>query len=563
MTDNDKKPANSQGKGDSDTASLSGPFALQMPPDPWVWNAARRMVGDKGIRVSDFARCTTQDPVLVIELLKKSNALFFAAGRSPITSVITAIVRLGYDVVKELLELIAEREPIANEEVSHWFELYRHKGRRTSIISMIIAESIARTLSDDCQASGVLSSVGDMLAVLHFKEHYVQLAEEHSRSGINYQLAHNMRFDVEDMGLRYLRKQGLPEASLFAIDRSAQVRTPERAPMRPICFAAVEMVEAFDANRWEKLAPGRTLPPKSSLRLLQMNDSQYLKVYERAAEYLFTTRMEDEKKRREEIQKTVQSSRAQDSAPAEEKESQLSEDIELLMFGGADGGEQAEEEEISEAPPQAADQTEDDDGSEQSWTLADVKNRFSLGKGPQKTVARMRAEQPVIEAPKLRTNYGTAVVSSIANMLEEARRSEDLLMQILELLVKDKLFQKAAIIVVSKDRQYAIVVAARGPAIGNGQRLSLDDPLSPLAKCFSKVQSFGNRSNAASPFGSKAFALAPIDADHETPVALYADCGNDGSLSFEARRIFRTVVDLLNKKLPTIPGGIPVELTGE
>jgi hypothetical protein len=114
--------------------------------------------------------------------------------------------------------------------------------------------------------------------------------------------------------------------------------------------------------------------------------------------------------------------------------------------------------------------------------------------------------------------------------------------------------------VVSKDRKTAIVIAARGPQIATGQQLLLDDPLSPLAQCFSKVQSFGNRASSESPWGSKAFALAPIDANHETPVALYADCGINGSITFEARRIFRVVVDILNQKLPTLPGGLPVEL---
>lgn len=127
-------------------------------------------------------------------------------------------------------------------------------------------------------------------------------------------------------------------------------------------------------------------------------------------------------------------------------------------------------------------------------------------------------------------------------------------------MLVDGPYEKSALIVVSKDRKHAIVVAARGPNIGNGQKIELNDPLSPLAQCFSKVQSFSNRINEASPFGCKSFALAPIDADHDTPVALYADCGNDAALTFEARRVFRTVVNLLNQKLPTIPGGIPVEL---
>jgi hypothetical protein len=148
-------------------------------------------------------------------------------------------------------------------------------------------------------------------------------------------------------------------------------------------------------------------------------------------------------------------------------------------------------------------------------------------------------------------------------MFENSKSSEELLSSLLAKLIDEGPFEKTALIVVSKDRLHALVVAARGPNIGPGQRIALNDPLSPLAQCFSKVQSFGNRENEASPFGSKAFAVAPIDADHDTPVALYADCGTEGSISFEARRIFRNVVDLLNQKLPHIPGGIPVEVSTE
>ena len=153
-----------------------------------------------------------------------------------------------------------------------------------------------------------------------------------------------------------------------------------------------------------------------------------------------------------------------------------------------------------------------------------------------------------------------AIVSAFLDIMNSAEKSEDLLSQILAKLVDSGPFQKSALIVVSKDRTKALVVAARGPNIGNGQELDISDPLNPLAQCFSKVQSFGNKKNKCSPFGSKSFALAPIDADHTTPVALYADCGNEGSISFDARRVFRTVVEILNEKLPNIPGGIPVEL---
>jgi hypothetical protein len=160
----------------------------------------------------------------------------------------------------------------------------------------------------------------------------------------------------------------------------------------------------------------------------------------------------------------------------------------------------------------------------------------------------------------MRTSTANAFVANITEQIEGAKRSEDLLRDILGILTEDGPFEKTALMVVSKDRKTSIVIAARGPQIATGQQLLLDDPLSPLAQCFTKVQSFGNRASPESPWGSKAFALSPIDANHETPVALYADCGISGSITFEARRIFRVVVEILNQKLPTIPGGLPVEL---
>ncbi|MCB0338608.1 MAG: hypothetical protein KDD53_03340, partial [Bdellovibrionales bacterium] len=166
----------------------------------------------------------------------------------------------------------------------------------------------------------------------------------------------------------------------------------------------------------------------------------------------------------------------------------------------------------------------------------------------------------IITPPQMRMPESNKFVDEMVGWFDEAKNSEQLLSDLLQKLIDEGPFVRTALIVVSKERDNAIVVASRGPDIGNGQKLVLDDPLSPLAKCFSKVQSFGSSRSTSSPWGSKAFALSPIDVDHSTPVALYADCGDERGLPFEARRIFRNMVDLLNQKLPQIPGGIPVEI---
>lgn len=540
-------------QGEGAKAGGGSYLSILLPVDLPVWEEARRLVGDKNVRVEDLATCASQDPVLVIELLKTANAMYFSGGRPPITQVKTAIIRLGSEVVLELMDSIVKRPQLESEDVNHWFEIHRSRCRRTSIVARILSEALSKTLSDDCQAIGLLTSVGEMIAVAFFQDKYVGLAEELARTGINYRLAQDYKFDMEKVNLSYLRRHGIPEALLFAVDRDAKLRSPERAIMKPLVAAAMEMVDAFDLNRWEKLGPGKVLPSKSNIRLLQISDSQYLKIYERASEFLYSIRMAEERKRAEAHISSSAKSAQEDfpepnsSSPAESEPDLLQMEIEALLNG-------LDVEEPQRSAPQETKIIAPKISTEEEFSL----------KPPSASKSRKSKKisfsSPKVEAPQLTSQKGTKVVTEIAAMFDGAQSSEELLSQLLAMLTDQGLFKKSALIVVSKDKKSALVVAARGPKIGTGQRLSIDDPLSPLAECFSKVQSFGTQKSKNSPFGSKAYALAPIEADHETPVALYADCGDEGSVPFEARRVFRTVVEILNKKLPELPGGIPVEL---
>ncbi|MCB0329332.1 MAG: HDOD domain-containing protein [Bdellovibrionales bacterium] len=535
---------------DSEDGKGTGPLAAHLPADTALLNEARRLLADNDSRVDNLATVCLQDPIILIELLKKANALFFAGGREPITSAKTAIVRLGSDVVREVFESLVDREQPADEDSKAYFQQFRSRCRRIGIVCRIFSEALAKPLSEDCQAIGSMFSIGDMLAVYHFGETYVELATDQTRTSVNYKLSTAHKFDVEAMGVSYLRRNGIPESLVFAMDRDSRPRSADRAIMKPLCMAAMELVDAFDNNKWERFAPGRKLAPKSAIRLLQMNDAQYLKIYERTSEYLFSARMLEEKKKRDQVEATEPTSQ---SKPVD---NDLQSEIDSLLGVGA---EETVVEEIDDSPPPADEQTETII-QEISENLGELQEQFAL-KPEKKKAPREKAPTSApekAEAPQLRTKGGNQFMNSVSEMFEEADTSEELLTSLLQKLV-DGPFEKAALIVVSQDRKHAIVVAARGP-IGNGQRIEITDPLSPLAQCFTKVQSFSSRVNEASPFGCKSFAVAPIDADHDTPVALYADCGENGAISFEARRIFRTVVTILNQKLPQIPGGIPVEL---
>lgn len=589
-------------EGNSAPKGLAGVNSVQLPPNPFMLAEARKLAADKDARVEDLATTISQDPVLVLELIKISNAMYFSGGRPPICSSTTAIVRLGSEVVLETLDKMKERPNLDGEEVNYWLELHRARCKRTAIVCRIVSEAVAKQLSDDCQTAGGLMGIGEILAVAHLNEKYVELAEGNSRSSVNYRLAQDYKFDVETAGVNYLRRNGVPDVLLSAIERDGRAKTADRMIMKPICMSAVEMVDAYENDRWEKLAPGKKIPPRSAIRILQMSDSQYLKVYEKVTEYLNAAKAAEDRQRKVLMANLVQANEsALDQPPpppvevsTPEAPDNVEEPAEAETSGSLDDeirglmrGEDPVTADPAPEPPPTATSTNiprprDNMSSTQIRRVVapfpgrstsikvtpqklSTKDAFNLDPKAMKTkvVPRVTEAKPAAVVPTLRTEGGTRVVSTINNMFESSKSSEELLASLLAKLIDDGPFEKTALIVVSKDRQHALVVAARGPNIGPGQRIALNDPLSPLAQCFSKVQSFGNRENEASPFGSKAFAVAPIDADHDTPVALYADCGTEGSISFEARRIFRNVVDLLNQKLPQIPGGIPVEVSTE
>jgi HD-like signal output (HDOD) protein len=566
----DNKPKGAHGKPtgaeevDPNLPRPSGPYTKVFPPNAMVWSEATRLAANKNIRVEDLAFCCAQDPILVMELLKTANALYFSGGRPAITTATTAIIRLGSETVITTLKDLAERPNYEDTEIRRLFELHRNRGKRCAIIARMLAEITAKTMQDDCHTAGLFMFVGDLLAVAHFGMTYVRLHATNSPSGLIYKLSQEHKFDVEKMGLEYLRRQGIPDSVLFALDREGKTKSQERAIMKPVCFASAEVIDAFDNNKWEKLAPGKTLPPKSAMRLLQLSESQYLKLYEKASEYLFNEKMAQERLSLDDLTTIPEQEAIPDDifiitgadpvearTPTGMNSSSLQNEFDQLL-------QDTEEEDIA---PTVKSSNGASQQTPASKSAADLADKYNITKSaPQKTKARAEIKAPVVAPPPLRTNAGNAFVSKASAELDNATSSEELLRSILGILTEEGPFEKTALIVVSKDRRNAIVVAARGPSITNGQTLILEDPLSPLAQCFSKVQSFGNRGSADSPWGSKAFALAPIDADHDTPVALYADCGNDGSLTFEARRIFRVVVDILNQRLPTIPGGIPVEV---
>ncbi len=270
---------------------LAAAYEIKFAADPATWREARALLGDPRFSVSRCAELLCSDPAIVLEFLRASSSMFYSEGKPPVGTMKAAIERLGATPAIETLEAMKDFPAITNPEVSKWFEVFRFKGKRAGIVSKILAEIILPPLVEDCMLAGSLLYIGDMLAVAYFTETYAMLAKDMPRSKVLYKLEKEYQCNVEKLGYTYLRKTGIPELVYSVLDESVRIKTPTRTPMRPLLAAVTELMAAFDSEKWEKMAPGSNLPPKSALRIIKMTDQQYSHMFERVGGYLMQERM--------------------------------------------------------------------------------------------------------------------------------------------------------------------------------------------------------------------------------------------------------------------------------
>lgn len=535
-----------------------------MPVEPAVLRRARKLVGDSNLKLDELSTCVSQDPVLTMELLRISNAMFFVKDRPAITGVRTACVRLGSEQVTQIIESVMLRREIDNKPVAEEFEKLRALGRRISIVARIISTSVRKELAIEAQTIGLLTSIGYMLACQYLGKKYLDLNKQGNRAKLVYRLAQDHNFDIRARQLAYLRRQGIPEVLLCALDREAQVKSQDRTVLRFVVESAVELVEAWDTGKWDRYDPNRQLPNQSSIRLLQMTPSQYEILYETCAEYLH--RVGNGLALEEEMSAGDNSSQEAEIEEALVEQLVAEEEIEEAAVKAPieDFKEEYEEDNFDEEPTAYSDPIEPaitrDTPTFNEEPIPDRGSYLFESINTDNTPVYIIADEDSDDQPtRMHTQRAQQLVASFSHVLTEAQTTEDLLTTTLKLLTNDNLFSRAALMVLAPDRRSAIIHVGVGPGIKNGQRIPLRDPLSPLATCLTKIRSFnakGVRDHAA-PLGISSYAVSPLTVKHDTPVVLYADCGENGSMTMESRRIFRFVIGLINQSLQTLPGSLP------
>ncbi len=573
-----------------ETPKRVGPKAVNLPAEPRILREARELAEDKDVRISILADLLAGDPVLTLELLRFANV--GTGERQAIASAPRAVIRLGSEAVIELLDELADRSELMEPSVFSAFESLRQSAVRVSAIASAMAQILSRELSESAQTAGLLSYTGHMIACIYMGEQYAELAQSQKRSTLAYRVQQLRGFDLNEVMLDYLRQRSVPESLMYAFDWELKCKTPLQSALRFIIASAVEIVEAYENDRLDRYAPGKTLPSTSSLRLLKASDQQYRRMFEAFDEYFNPKEPEDAEKEETQERKAQEAVEENTSTipelkeaefpvapldavatPASEAEATVQDQSDIEPMSPLDELLTTGQVSIPEKPKEMESYY-----SDRSYTLN--RSGFDRSKNkPRPTLVlgkrgfqgydadaqptnfiEPEPEEIAAEAEKL-SEEAQKVLGLISSLCEQSRDSQDLLLRLMNMLISEATFDRAALITLKGHRQTADIHTAIGEGFIDGAEITVRDPLSPLSLCLNQIKSFNvkNFTDDIAPFGVSSYAISPIRVSHSEPVVLYADCGEDRPLAFEARKMFRLVVGLLNRTLPGMEGGLPAK----
>ncbi len=530
MTNEDELEESTPGdNGPPSNENVSGRaiLTLRLPAASAVLSEARALVVDRGKRIDQVVRALSRDPIAVLEVLRTANSMFFTQDHPPLTTVRSAVIRLGTANLLETLERIGNHPSPTNPEVLATLDILRAKSQRIAKVAELIAQATRREFSDQAYLISLMIYIADIIPCMLLGERFVALNNKCSRPALHYKLAAEYSFRVEANHLEYLRLNGFPESLMFALDRETQTKQIERLPLRFIVEAALELVTASENQRWDRYSPEGELPTTSVLRLLNPTPRQYQELHTKVDRLLH---------HRVDLEEEV----FEATDEAEEGDASLDEEIDVLIASLIP-------EQLSVPPELSSDSLVPVDhpplevcGNEEKNRVQNLDDEIAqvVASVKQQNRTRFYRESSVDLAHQL-----TAVCSHTENI-------QQLLQDALRELTGKGLFKRAAILSLSTEEKVARITHSVGDGFLAGASLPLSDPHSPLRTESPIVRSFNTHaSDPHAPFGVSSYAISPIHIPGDQSVVIYADCGPMGGMTFECRRLFRYVADLLSRTL--------------
>ena len=193
-----------------------------------------------------------------------------------------------------------------------------------------------------------------------------------------------------------------------------------------------------------------------------------------------------------------------------------------------------------------------------SLLLSSVEDESTVELGSDSSADTMRVPK-YPDAPV--NSKSRAQMQDFYSLCESAGDEGSLKIKAVEYLRQSGLFERAALIRVPQGANDGIIDYATGFDKRAGDKIPINDPLSPLNLFRMEIKSTNVKSDSMqAPFGVAAYAIGPVDVNAKgDKVLLYTDHSGHKSLSMESRRVFRMAVGLLMRSFEALRQGAKPE----
>jgi len=549
---------------------------LQLPFDNAVVEQVQTIATERSHLIDELALRILQDPVVLLELFNFcSDILFLEEDVSP-TTVKIVLSQMGAHHLSDFSNALKPRETKLDSAVVNSIARFRNKSRRAAVIAQILAHVTNPELTDEAQTATALSFLGEMAACAIYKEDFLRC--ENNSSSLN-QLRNNLttalNVDVAAVRLQYCQIMSVPAELGLLLSSDEDAEEVERLETRRIQLAAVELVDSYDRRIWSRYQQASIPPDDSALVALSMTPEQYERIIQRCDEFLEgTARISDSAD--EDVDPYADSAvnystetedRPRAVGPVDYKEF-LDDEVQTELFKIKDRlNEPVPLNEVERS--KILDSRHKGSDEEQKLYPMTVTGSRRRSQNVQKLFSAPRDELQFPELPKsgpktnldaLESKLGTVaeqkesvakIVGSLIGLSGNVTSGVELVEKALKMMIDEGPFSRVAILELGQNRRFCTVLRSVGGLPRPATRVPVFDPLSPINLEQLTIKSFNAKKGRVStnPFGVSSYAVCPLEGPADRVLCLYADCGQNESVPFDSRTIFRFFAGNLNELL--------------
>lgn len=178
-----------------------------LPTLPPVVTKLTKLLGDENTTALQLAEVIEKDQVLTSKMLKMVNSAFYGFPRR-ISTVSTAIVLLGFNVISTLIITASIFEIMQNEDLGLW-----EHSLGVAAASGLLAQRLELKNPEEVTTAGLLHDLGKVVIRAEFPEYYQDIQRLVTEKGLSFREAEReiLGMDHGEIGEFLTRQWNLPE----------------------------------------------------------------------------------------------------------------------------------------------------------------------------------------------------------------------------------------------------------------------------------------------------------------------------------------------------------------